>query len=273
MKTKTLWLILTGVVIASFSVLGFYGREIYQEKPPIPDKVVSIDGTVLFTAQDIQEGQNVWQSIGGQQVGSIWGHGAYVAPDWSADWLHKEAVFLLDKWSMEDNNMLYEDLDLEKQASLKARLQERLRANTYDSATGILTVSLDRAEAIQVISAHYTGLFMNDPSLDAERAAYAIPANSIKDVNRMDKMNAFFFWAEWACVTQRPNSSITYTNNWPPDDTVGNTPTAGMSLWTGVSVIMLLIGVSLLAFYHAHNHARNKSSEIDKSLLDRKSVV
>ena len=74
----------------SFLLLGYYGREIYYAAPPIPKQVVTADGTVLFTGQDIKDGQNVWQSIGGQEVGTIWGHGAYVAPDWSADWLHRE---------------------------------------------------------------------------------------------------------------------------------------------------------------------------------------
>jgi nitric oxide reductase subunit B len=43
--------------------------------------VLSTDGRVIFSGQQIRDGQNVWQSIGGQQVGSVWGHGAYVAPD------------------------------------------------------------------------------------------------------------------------------------------------------------------------------------------------
>jgi nitric oxide reductase large subunit len=38
---------------------------------------------MLFDGNTIQNGQGVWQSLGGQEIGSIWGHGAYVAPDWS----------------------------------------------------------------------------------------------------------------------------------------------------------------------------------------------
>ena len=89
-----LWTGLFVVIAASFAVLGYFGREIYRQAPPVPERVVTSDGRVLFTGQDIRNGQNVWQSLGGQQVGSIWGHGAYVAPDWSADWLHREAMWL-----------------------------------------------------------------------------------------------------------------------------------------------------------------------------------
>ena len=96
---KRLWIALCLVVVASFSVLGYFGRRAINNAPPIPREVVTSDGRVLFDAETIQDGQNVWQSIGGQQVGSVFGHGAYVAPDWTADWLHREAVYTLDTWA------------------------------------------------------------------------------------------------------------------------------------------------------------------------------
>ena len=92
MKTRKLWIGFIAVVTISFAVLIYYGREIYHEAPPIPEKVVAEDGTVLFTRQEIKDGQNVWQSLGGHQLGTIWGHGAYQAPDWTADWLHREEI-------------------------------------------------------------------------------------------------------------------------------------------------------------------------------------
>ncbi len=98
---KKLWIAFLLVVGISFSILGYFGYEIYQQAPPIPEKVVTKDGKLLFTGQDIKDGQNVWQSMGGQEVGSIWGHGAYLAPDWTADWLHREAVIILDGWASE----------------------------------------------------------------------------------------------------------------------------------------------------------------------------
>ena len=96
---RKLWLTLFSVITLSFLALGYYGREIYYKAPPIPNQVVTTSGAVLFTGQDIKDGQNVWQSIGGEEVGTIWGHGAYVAPDWSADWPHRECVWLLDHWA------------------------------------------------------------------------------------------------------------------------------------------------------------------------------
>ena len=251
MTTKKLWIAFGAVIVISFSVLGYFGREIYRKAPPIPAQVITTDGTVLFTGQDIKDGQNVWQSIGGQEVGTIWGHGSYVAPDWSADWLHREAEFILNEYARVNDNMEYKDLPAEKQAMYKVRLQKELRTNTYDEAKNVFVVSPLRAAAIAAVSKHYAGLFMNDPALEKLRGYYAVPPNSVKNVDRMAKMNAFFFWTSWACVTNRPDSEISYTNNWPAEELVNNKPTSSLILWTGFSVIMLLIGIGLLVWYYA----------------------
>ncbi len=162
---RNLWLGLITVMAVSFLVLGCFGREIYHRAPPLPKRVVASDGAVLFTGQDIKDGQNVWQSLGGQEVGTVWGHGAYVAPDWSADWLHREAIWLLNHWARESGASSYDQLPPETGAALKERLREEIRANTCNPQTGDVTVSPARAQAIRAVSAHYTALFGDDPAL------------------------------------------------------------------------------------------------------------
>ena len=93
--TSRLWKVLGAILLLSFGLLLFMGREIYLAAPPMPEAVQTASGETLFTLEDLHTGREVWQTMGGIQVGSIWGHGAYVAPDWSADWLHREAVGLL----------------------------------------------------------------------------------------------------------------------------------------------------------------------------------
>ncbi|MDI9537925.1 MAG: nitric-oxide reductase large subunit [Bacteroidota bacterium] len=251
MKTRRLWIGFIAVITISFTVLLYYGREIYREAPPVPEKVVTVTGEVLFSGQEIKDGQNVWQSLGGQQVGTIWGHGAYQAPDWTADWLHREAVYMLDALAIASHGKSYDELEGDQQAALQVLLQKDLRTNTYDRETGVLTVSSLRAEAIAYNSRYYAGLFTDNPSMDHLREAYAIPANSLKDPERVHQLNAFFFWASWACVAQRPGQEISYTNNWPPEKLVANTPTGSMILWTGFSVILLLAGIGLMVWYYA----------------------
>ena len=251
MKTKKLWISFILVMTISFAVLIYYGREIYRQAPPIPDTVMTVGGKILFTGQDIKDGQNVWQSVGGQEIGTVWGHGAYQAPDWSADWLHKEAAFMLDKLATQSDSLPYSKVNHQRQAALKIRLQEDIRRNTYQDATKTITVSELRAEAITSNTLFYSGLFTNNPEMAKLRNAYALPENSLKDPERVRKLNAFFFWISWACVTERPGQEITYTNNWPAEELVGNRPTGELLLWTGFSVMMLLAGIGLMVWYYA----------------------
>src|SRR5690554_1289568 len=267
MTQKKLWIALTFVIVLSFSVLLYYGNQIYQKAPPVPAQVTDETGKVLFSGNDIKDGQNIWQSIGGQEVGTVWGHGAYIAPDWTADYLHREAQFLLEKWSQEEAGKPFDQLSAQEKASMESRLQQYLRENTYDETTGMLVIGSERYEAFEHIRGHYRSLFMDDPALDKLRADYAIAKNSIKTEERLDKMAQFFFWASWACVTNRPGEEISYTHNWPPDEQIGNVPTSDLILWTGFSIIMLLIGIGILIFVQARTQQEETLIPVEDPLM------
>jgi nitric oxide reductase subunit B len=230
---KAFWL-LGGTLAVAFALLGFFGREVYRQAPPIPERVVSDTGIVLATKADILDGQQVWQSTGGQQLGSIWGHGAYQAPDWSADWLHREATALLDVWVEREG--------LERGA-LAERLQREMRRNTYDAETGTLTLSSDRVQAVHRVAAHYDALFGGNPALADLREDYAMREVTVPDAARRANLMHFFQWTAWACAAERPGAAITYTNNWPHEPLVGNRPTGANVLWTMASIVLLLAGV------------------------------
>ena len=255
---KKLWIVLGLVCGAAFTLLGFFGREVYRQAPPIPDRVVTRSGATLMTREQILDGQQVWQSIGGQQVGTIWGHGAYQAPDWSADWLHREALALLELWSRREYQRPFAELAAEPRAALERRLQSELRANTLDAASGVLTLSDERAQAIAASAEHYTKLFGGDASLASLREDYALSARPIAEPERLARLSQFFFWTAWACVTNRPGESFSYTNNWPHEPLVGNVPTASNFVWSMLSIVLLVAGAGALVWYFA---ARSKEDE------------
>ena len=255
---------LGATVAASFLVLIIFGVEIYRTAPPFPTKIVVSDGEVLYEGQDIKDGQNVWQSMGGQTVGSIWGHGAYIAPDWNADYLHRETEMLLDLLAQKDGKT-YKDLPEDEQAKYLVQLRKELRTNTYDATSGVITFSPERAQVARALADYYTKLFMDDPSMDHVRKSYAIPKGAIKDPARMAQMNAFFTWTTWVCSTNRPGSDVTYTNNWPYEPVIGNKPSTSLQMWSGFSVLMLLFGVGLLVYYHASNKEKEENDRLPAS--------
>jgi nitric oxide reductase large subunit len=163
---KKLWVSFALVFFLSFAVLGWIGTRIYQKMPPIPNAIVTTDGAVVVPPGDIERGQNVWQDLGGMEVGSVWGHGSYVAPDWTADWLHREATFVLDDWANKEFGTDFDHLSLEDRGKLRGRLESIYRRNTYDPATHNLVIEPVRAKAVVsalilvqilmgVITAHY----------------------------------------------------------------------------------------------------------------------
>ena len=244
MSYKRYWLALAAVIIGSFAVLGFVGRKMISQAPPIPD-VYTVDGQLLFTGASITDGQGVWQSIGGQEIGTVWGHGAYVAPDWSADWLHRESGILLDRWAQRDGAPSFAALNPDQQAVLNARLIRDMRTNTYNAAENRVTLDSDRAAAFQQLAAYYANLFANG------RKDYAIPQGALTDAARQKQLATFFWWTSWAASTQRPGSAVTYTNNWPHEALIANNPTAGTTLWSIVSFVCLLAGIGGLVWWYS----------------------
>jgi nitric oxide reductase subunit B len=240
-------------MVIMFAVLLFFGREIYHQAPPMPTSVETVAGEVLYTREDIEKGQNVWQSLGGMQQGSVWGHGGYLAPDWSADWVRREAEALLELISERD--LLVSSESSKHQHEMhKVTLKLEMRNNSYDPATGTITISSERAQAIRDVAAHYRGLFQgHDDYLDLRRD-YAFSLHSTLDDQNAHALTAFFFWTAWSAVTNRPGDDITYTSNWPHDPLVGNTPSAGVLMWSIISILLLLGGIGWLVWYYARQY-------------------
>ncbi|MGX9220065.1 nitric-oxide reductase large subunit [Massilia varians] len=252
--TKKLWTWLAVICVISFSVLGWVGREIYLEAPQIPLTVTDAKGQVLYQGPQIQHGQQAWLAAGGQQLGSVWGHGSYLAPDWSADWLHREALALQDLLALRDFGRAYGDLDAGRRGQVDAGVREELRRNTYDAHTGVLALSDLRAQAVRQVARHYAGLFGSDSRFDALREQYAMKTGSLPVEADRAALTGFFFWSSWAAATDRPGQpGLSYTSNWPHEPLVGNTPTAGAGIWSIASVILMIAAIAGMVFVHGRH--------------------
>ena len=252
---KKLWILFIAISVFSFSVLLWIGSEIFREAPPIPEQVVTTEGMVLIPEGDILNGQNVWQAMGGMQVGSIWGHGSYVAPDWTADYLHREALFALNQWSNGQYGKDGSSLSGDQRAVLQQRLQELMRKNTYEPLSGKLVLDPVRTQAFEDNLKHYSEVFTNGNS------NYAIQRDAQSDPVKLRQLNAFFFWTAWASAANRPNNTISYTSNFPSEPLVGNYPTSSSIVWTGVSVILLIASIGGMVWFYAGWHKETEGRD------------
>jgi nitric oxide reductase subunit B len=257
-STRRLWTGLSVLLLVSFAVLLWIGTRIADEAPPVPEAVQGPGGDVIYSRADIERGRQVWQSIGGMQLGSIWGHGGYVAPDWSADWLHREAIAVLDGWARVEGATSFESAPEERQAALRGRLESRIRRNTYDPDTGRITLDADRAAAVRLVARHYESLFGDEPTFQPLREAYAMREGTVAAAADRRQLAAFVWWTSWAAMTERPGKRITYTSNWPSEPLIGNRPPAQTYLWSAFSVLFLIAGIALLGWHHAVTHGREQ---------------
>jgi nitric oxide reductase subunit B len=250
MGTTRLWKWLGIIFVMSFATLGWLGREIYLAAPPIANVQVK-EGPQIFAAEQVEDGQRAWRAAGGQQLGSVWGHGAYVAPDWSADWLHREAVALRTILAKKHFNAPYGQLDASNQAAVDALLKREMRANTYDKASNTISVSPERAAAIAEVQKHYVDLFGTASEFAKLREQYAMPENALPSLESRNALSAFFFWSSWSAATDRPGETgMSYTSNWPHEPLVDNKMTTSSAVWSMVSIILLIAGIAAMVWWH-----------------------
>ena len=215
-----------------FLVLGILAFMAYSGQPPIPSRVVTESGDLLFTGKDVMDGMHVFQRYGLMQYGTVYGHGAYLGPDFTAQYLHREAGALVDAYTGASGAM-----------SAQARTAAELHRNTYDPATGTITVSDARGGAFRSLVNFYRGLF------EAPAAHAGLQARSIANPSEIDHLTAFFAWTAWTAAANRPGHDYSYTNNWPPEPMAGNSVTADAVAWSVISIIFLLGGTGMVLFF------------------------
>ncbi len=246
-----LWALFGAMLIVMFGALLLVGGRAFQEAPPVPDRIVVSDGgppSTLFTSQDIHDGRDVWRRLGGMELGSVWGHGGYLAPDWTADVLHREATAMLDA------DGRFESLAAPERAARIAEFAARIRVNTYDPDTREIVITPARADAIEKVTAHYLALFGgpgDGPEAERLREAYAIPNEPLGSEPEADirKLVAWWWWTAWAAGTERPDDTVTYTSNWPHEPLVNNRPSSTTFIWTFISVVLLIGGIGALCWF------------------------
>jgi nitric oxide reductase subunit B len=192
---------------------------------------------------------------------------------------------VLDQWARSEFGVAsYALLDAEHQGQLAARLRPLMRTNTYDSASATITLPRERVIAASNVAAHYISLFGNDPATATLREAYAMKNDTVDTLEHRRALTGFFWWTAWAAAAERPLEAfahsadpqeyarsadpqpataapvaarVSYTNNWPSDPLIGNTPPPSLWLWSVFSVLFLIAGIGALGWYYAVSHARD----------------
>ncbi len=217
----------TLVALAGFFGLVLMGFLTYQSAPPIPSQVVTVSGQRLFTAADVRAGQDVFLKNGLMEYGSIFGHGAYLGPDYTADYLHRSAELVLAQYGGAGSD------------TAQAQTHADFKTNRYDKQTKTLTVSDAQGAAFGRLVDYYTTQF-------AKPGNTGLRPHAITNRSDIQHLTSYFAWSAWSSAADRPGKKYSYTNNWPPEPLVGNGPTADTVVWSVLSLIALLGGTGAL---------------------------
>src|SRR5262245_8042310 len=220
------------VFLFGFFVLGFLAMRTYQDQPPIPERALGPGGELVFTGADVIHGQQVFLKNGLMEYGSIFGHGAYLGPDYTADYLRGAATHVRDALGGAASD------------HARQRTAEMFKRNAYEPATRTITLDATQVAAFHVMAGRYRAFF-SEPT-----TRFGLRPHAITDEREIRDLTAYFAWTAWAASALRPGKNYTYTNNWPPEPLVDNRPTADVMLWSVLSLIALLggIGVMMAAF-------------------------
>ncbi|HEX2987725.1 MAG TPA: cbb3-type cytochrome c oxidase subunit I, partial [Chloroflexota bacterium] len=220
--------------VAGFAVLTFLAITLYRDRPPMPGQVLDPSGQLLFTRQDIFAGQGVFQKYGLMEYGSIFGHGAYLGPDFTAEYLHLQAEEMSGPTGSGG-------LGAEGPTPLE-RVAAELHQNRYDPASDTLIFGSGQAGAFERLRAFYAARF-NSPT-----GAGIVPPRYIQDPRELQQLTSYFAWSAWVATANRPGYGYSYTANWPPEILAGNLPTSDAVVWSILSIVALLGGVGLVLF-------------------------
>lgn len=237
-------------MLFGFTVMLVGGAYIYKTRAPIPNTVTDNSGKVLFTAQDIQTGQELFRKRNLMNYGSVLGHGAYLGPDYTAEALH----YITQAMQADRSGGRFDSLSVGAQAGINAEIAQELKVNRYRESDGTLIFTAGQAKGFQSVVDHYANVFtagQPERSLNPNTLVPLKEGGSNRGVSReaARQMSAFVTWTAWLSVAKRPEAAHSYTNNWPYDATAGNTATAGAMLWSGASVALLLLGLAIILYF------------------------
>ena len=177
------------VIVLALAVPGYLAKLAYSDAPPIPERAVSPDGLGNCSANaDIALGQQVFLRYGLMENGTIWGHGAYLGPDFSADEFRTLALDT-EKTVAERQGFVMQTALLPNQRLIvNAEVARLLKRNRYDPASKTLTFTEAEAASYRRQIGLWAKYVLNEIALaligPLEADGYTLPESMWPDISQ-----------------------------------------------------------------------------------------
>lgn len=253
MSRKGLYVSFWMMALFMVTMLIYYTANLQKEVPPIPLKVKSVSGEVLYTYNDVVEGKGYFQEFDLMDWGTLLGMGAYMGPDFTTDFLHYRAEFLYDFYAMEIYGKPDKDLTKVERGAVKERVKEDVK-NQTSLLSQTTTYTDASAKAYHKNVNYLVKLLVNG---DPKRAF----KGGIIRKNEAEKIACFVDWSQLVATTLRPETERTWSNNWPPEpllDQDTNFNSHKISLWEFLILWTLTIVVIYLSYEYLFKKDKNE---------------
>ena len=265
---------LRNIAIAAFFVsvvilliAGFHAKDLIS---PIPARV-TLGQDTLTTHDTILAGQDVYQQYGLMDWGSVWGHGTMRGMDFSADTLHRVGLAMRDFHATPEGTPVqggaYDRLgqaNRDQQRLIEMKVIDEIKTNRYQPDSDTLELTPAQAYALTANRAYWEGQFGQGDT------HYGFKPDTVRTPKERQDLADFFFWTSWVAGTNRPGLDYTYTNNWPPDKSVGNVHATSAVFWSlgGILALLFVLGyivyvVHRYEFFFGHA----KGAEVGLALM------
>ncbi|MGH7092512.1 MAG: nitric-oxide reductase large subunit [Stellaceae bacterium] len=234
--------VLLAVAVASFAILGWTTDLTYKEAPPFPDRFVAADGAVLMSAADIVAGKAGFQKADLMDYGSLYGMGSYFGEDYTAANLVRLATLTEDNIAKAKFGKPLAQLPPEVQASVKTAMQVALQG--IDLSKPVATVSEPVAAAMTTLRGDIAQSLLRHDYAKGWTQAYSLDPQSAA-------LTAdFLIYSSLTTVARRPGLTWSWTQNWPYEPLVGNTPTTSTFAWTWISFCFAFFAFGAVLFIY-----------------------
>ncbi len=243
-------------IVTVVALIGFTASMV-KEVPPIPKQVISENGEVLYTYDDVVQGKGYFQQFDLMDYGTMLGMGAYLGPDFPAEFLHRRALYLYDYYSKQQYGVPFKELTDEGQKGLVKALVIKDIKNTKLSEEGV-TYTEASAQAYKENVDYIVNFLVNG------NKKLAFPGGVIRP-EEAKKIAAFFDWGQLAASTIRPGTNITWTNNWPAEPLIDQDVTWSSIIWS-LFQLLALWTLTIFVLYLVYQHVLNKEEDPEEPI-------
>ena len=234
-------LLITLVVTVGILIYGTIAT--YDMAPHKPDRFVTASDQTIMTRDDIVAGQAAFQQADLMDYGSLFGMGSYFGEDYTATFLEALGKEVNNILALQQTGRPYAALSASRQYGIRLKMQQALQ--TIPLTQRVVTLPNAVAQAVANIKQRAVQeLLSNNFAAGWTRADSLTPATA-------GQLADFLIYSSFTTIARRPGTDYSYTNNWPYQPDVGNTPTTGTFIWTWVSFawVLLAIGAVVFIFY------------------------